>query len=82
MGLAKVGYDSVLPADVLVLCRYGDGNVLNATGRLRMSYVIAAVASLAVVVIVLFIDEHKYNRDFMTRVQIKELEKEMGIDQF
>lgn len=58
-----------------------NGNVLNATGRLRMSYVIAAVASLAVVVIVLFIDEHKYNRDYMTRVQIEEFEKEMGIDQ-
>ena len=35
-----------------------NGNVLNATGSLRMSYVIAAIASLIVVVIVVFIKEH------------------------
>ena len=46
-----------------------NGNVLNATGSLRMSYVIAAAASLVVVVIVLFINEHEYNRDFMTEEQ-------------
>jgi OFA family oxalate/formate antiporter-like MFS transporter len=43
-----------------------NGNVLNATGSLRMSYVIAAVASLLVVVLVLFINEHQFNRDYMS----------------
>lgn len=43
-----------------------NGNVLNATGSLRMSYVIAGVASLLVVILVLFIQEHQYNRDYMS----------------
>lgn len=53
-----------------------NGNVLNATGSLRMSYVIAAAASLVVVVIVLFINEHEYNRDFMTEEQAGKLTAE------
>ena len=44
-----------------------NGNVLNATGSLRMSYIIAAIASVVVVILVLFIKEHEYNRDFMTK---------------
>lgn len=54
-----------------------NGNVLNATGSLRMSYVIAAAASLVVVVIVLFINEHEYNRDFMTEEQAERLTAEL-----
>lgn len=54
-----------------------NGNVLNATGNLRMSYVIAAIASLAVVVLVLFINEHEYNRDFMTEEQAERLTNEL-----
>lgn len=54
-----------------------NGNVLNATGSLRMSYVIAAAASLIVVVIVLFINEHEYNRDFMTEEQAERLTAEL-----
>ena len=54
-----------------------NGNVLNATGNLRMSYVIAGIASLVVVVIVLFINEHQYNRDFMTESEAEALTKEL-----
>ena len=54
-----------------------NGNVLNATGSLRMSYVIAAIASLVVVVIVLFINEHQYNRDFMTEKEAEALTEEL-----
>ncbi len=49
-----------------------NGTVLNATGSLRMSYVIAAIASIVVVVITAFIKEHKYNRDFMTEKEAEE----------
>lgn len=55
-----------------------NGNVLNATGSLRLSYVIAAAASLAVVILVLFIDEHAYNRDFMAEAQARALDRELG----
>ena len=54
-----------------------NGNVLNATGSLRMSYVIAAIASLIVVVIVVFIKEHEYNRDFMTEEQAEAFTKQL-----
>lgn len=54
-----------------------NGTVLNLTGSLRMSYVAAAVASLVVVVVVLFINEHKYNRDFMTESEAEALTKEL-----
>ena len=54
-----------------------NGNVLNATGSLRMSYVIAAIASIVVVVIVLFINEHEYNRDYMTEEQAEKFTKEL-----
>ncbi len=54
-----------------------NGTVLNATGSLRLSYVIAAIASIIVVVIVCFIDEHKYNRDFMTEEQAEAFTKEL-----
>ncbi len=55
-----------------------NGSVLNATGSLRLSYVIAAAASLAVVILVLFIDEHAYNRDFMAEAQARALDRELG----
>jgi sugar phosphate permease len=54
-----------------------NGNVLNATGSLRMSYIIAAVAALVVVVIVLFINEHQYNRDFMTEAEAEKFTEEL-----
>ena len=54
-----------------------NGNVLNATGNLRMSYVIAAIASIVVVIIVLFINEHQYNRDFMTECEAEAFTKEL-----
>jgi sugar phosphate permease len=54
-----------------------NGNVLNATGNLRMSYIIAAVAALVVVVIVLFINEHQYNRDFMTEAEAEKFTEEL-----
>ncbi|MCD8148896.1 MAG: MFS transporter [Clostridiales bacterium] len=54
-----------------------NGNVLNATGSLRMSYVIAAVASLIVVVIVLFINEHEYNRDYMSEQEAEAFTKKL-----
>ena len=54
-----------------------NGTVLNATGNLRMSYMIAAIASIVVVVIVLFINEHEYNRDFMTEQEAEKLTKEL-----
>lgn len=54
-----------------------NGNVLNATGNLRMSYVIAAIASIVVVIIVLFINEHEYNRDFMTEAEAEKFTKEL-----
>lgn len=54
-----------------------NGNVLNATGSLRISYVIAAIASLIVVVIVVFIKEHEYNRDFMTEEQAEAFTKQL-----
>ncbi|MCU6761178.1 Inner membrane protein yhjX [uncultured Roseburia sp.] len=54
-----------------------NGNVLNATGSLRMSYVIAAIASVGVVILVLFINEHEYNRDFMTEEQAEALTKQL-----
>ena len=43
-----------------------NGNVLNATGSLRYSYLIAAIAAVINVILVLFIKEHKFNRDYMT----------------
>ena len=77
-GFKKV--NSVLfPIQVLV-SSFGfmvNGNVLNATGSLRMSYVIAAIASLIVVVIVVFIKEHEYNRDFMTEEQAEAFTKQL-----
>lgn len=54
-----------------------NGNVLNATGSLRMSYVIAGIASLLVVVLVLFIKEHQYNRDFMTEAEAEAFTKKL-----
>ena len=54
-----------------------NGNVLNATGSLRMSYVIAAIASIVVVIIVCFINEHEYNRDFMTEAQAEEFTRQL-----
>lgn len=54
-----------------------NGNVLNATGNLRLSYVIAAVAALVVVVIVCFINEHEYNRDYMTEEQAEKFTAEL-----
>ncbi len=54
-----------------------NGTVLNRTGSLRMSYVIAAMAALAVVVIVLFIKEHEYNRDFMTEEEAERFTREL-----
>lgn len=54
-----------------------NGSVLNATGSLRMSYVIAAIASIVVVVIVLFINEHEYNRDFMTEQEAEKFTAEL-----
>lgn len=54
-----------------------NGTVLNATGSLRMSYVIAAIAALVVVVIVLFINEHEYNRDFMTEEEAERFTAEL-----
>lgn len=54
-----------------------NGTVLNATGSLRMSYVIAAIAAIIVVVIVCFIDEHKYNRDFMTEEEAEAFTKQL-----
>ncbi len=54
-----------------------NGNVLNATGNLRMSYVIAAIASIVVVIIVLFINEHEYNRDFITEAEAEKFTKEL-----
>lgn len=66
-GFAKV--NSVLfPIQALVssLGFFVNGTVLNATGNLRLSYIIAAAASIVVVIIVCFIKEHEYNRDFMT----------------
>ena len=54
-----------------------NGTVLNATGSLRMSYVIAAVAAIVVVILVLFINEHKYNRDFMTEAEAEAFTKEL-----
>ena len=54
-----------------------NGNVLNATGSLRMSYVIAGIASLLVVVLVLFINEHQYNRDFMTEEEAEAFTKKL-----
>lgn len=54
-----------------------NGNVLNATGSLRMSYVIAAAASLIEVVIVLLINEHEYNRDFMTEAEAERFTAEL-----
>ena len=66
-GFSKV--NSVLfPIQALVssLGFFVNGTVLNATGNLRLSYIIAAAASIVVVIIVCFIKEHEYNRDFMT----------------
>lgn len=54
-----------------------NGTVLNHTGSLRMSYVIAAIAALVVVVLVLFVNEHKYNRDFMTKEELEQFDKEL-----
>ncbi len=54
-----------------------NGTVLNKTGSLRMSYVIAAIASIVVVVLVLFIDEHKYNRDFMSEADAERFTQEL-----
>lgn len=54
-----------------------NGNVLNATGNLRMSYVIASIASIIVVIIVLFINEHEYNRDFMTEAEAEAFTREL-----
>ena len=54
-----------------------NGNVLNATGSLRMSYVIAAIGALVVVVIVLFINEHEFNRDYMTEEEALAFTREL-----
>lgn len=77
-GFAKV--NSVLfPIQALVssLGFFVNGTVLNATGNLRMSYVIAAAASIVVVVIVCFIKEHEYNRDFMTAEEAEKFTAEL-----
>ena len=42
-----------------------------------MSYVIAGIASLLVVVLVLFINEHQYNRDFMTEEEAEAFTKKL-----
>ena len=42
-----------------------------------MSYVIAAIASIVVVIIVFFINEHQYNRDFMTESEAEAFTKEL-----
>ncbi len=49
-----------------------NGNVLNATGSLRYSYLIAAIAAVINVILVLFIKEHKFNRDYMTEKEAEE----------
>ncbi|MDO4733862.1 MAG: MFS transporter [Lachnospiraceae bacterium] len=78
-GFAKV--NSVLfPIQALVssLGFFVNGTVLNATGNLRLSYVIAAAASIVVVIIVCFIKEHEYNRDFMTEEDAERLTQELS----
>lgn len=77
-GFAKV--NSVLfPIQALVssLGFFVNGTVLNATGNLRLSYIIAAAASIVVVIIVCFIKEHEYNRDFMTEEEAEKFTQEL-----
>lgn len=77
-GFAKV--NSVLfPIQALVssLGFFVNGTVLNATGNLRLSYIIAAAASIVVVIIVCFIKEHEYNRDYMTEEEAERFTQEL-----
>lgn len=46
------------------LCFAINGIVLNITGNLRYAYVTFAVVAGLTMVLVLFVDEHKYNRDW------------------
>ncbi len=77
-GFSKV--NSVLFPIQALVSSFGfcvNGNVLNKTGSLRLSYIIAAAAAIVVVIIVLFIKEHEFNRDFMTEEQAEAFTKSL-----
>lgn len=77
-GFAKV--NSVLFPIQALVSSFGflvNGTVLNSTGRLRLSYIIAAAAALIVSVIVCFIKEHEFNRDFMTEDEAEAFTKRL-----
>lgn len=77
-GFSKV--NSVLFPIQALVSSFGfcvNGNVLNKTGSLRLSYIIAAAAAIVVVIIVLFIKEHEFNRDFMTEAEAEAFTKSL-----
>lgn len=57
-----------------------NGSVLNATGSLRFSYIIAAIAAIVNVLLLIFIKEHKYNRDFMSEKDAESLTKSLELE--
>lgn len=46
------------------LCFAINGVVLNLTGNLRYAYIVFAFVAALTIIIVMFVDEHKYNRDW------------------
>lgn len=49
---------------ITALCFAVNGIVLNLTGNLRTAYLVFAGVAIVDVILVLFIDEHKYNKDW------------------
>lgn len=65
------------------LCFAVNGVVLNLTGSLRYAYIVFACIAGINIILILFIDEHKYNKDYakelavrqQTEARIREIEK-------
>lgn len=49
---------------ITALCFAVNGIVLNLTGNLRTAYLVFAGVAIADIILVMFIDEHKYNKDW------------------
>ena len=49
---------------ITALCFAVNGFVLNLTGNLRYAYMIFAGVALFVIILMFFVDEHRFNRDW------------------
>lgn len=85
----RVGFDKVnsvlfpLQGLITAMCFAVNGIVLNLTGSLRYAYIVFAGVALVNIILIIFIDEHKYNQDYakelivrrQTEERIREIEQ-------